>query len=1102
MLNIYYGRENINKDQFIFETIQKGKILLLVPDQFTLQAERNAFFYLGVRGLMDIEAVSISRLGLKVLNEVGGGKSTLIDKYGRHMLLAKIMAEKKDQLSVYRGLERKNAFIEMTNNFISQLKQYGATPERIGEIVTGLEKDSFLSKKLKDIQIIYESYQKHIQGKYIDTEDYVSLYTEKILQSEMVKSADIWVYGFDNFTPKNQEVLGRLMTTAKSLNVVLTYDEESPDAALFHLTGNMIETLCNLAQSQNIEWKKEKISKQFAVKNKPEAIAALEQNLYVVPPCPVEKTEGLTLLKAANFYGEAESAAAAVLSLVRDKGMQYKDIVLICNDMESRGSIIKRVFAQYGLELFLDRKRSILHNPAVGYILSLLEIVTGALRNEDIFRFLKTGLSPLGRQQIEDLENYVLKYRIKGNMWKKPFLRGKSQLVSEDFQAIEESRQAILDFIEGFSQQFFTAVTVKEKVFALYYFLRDEGKLPVKLEQLIRQQEQDGSLDLAAETAQVWGVISDILDQLVEITGEETLLVDNFGDILKAGFESVEVGLLPPAADGLLMGTMQRTRTSHVKAMFILGANEGVLPANTSAEDILSEDEKNFLREKEIQICKLDELRLQEEKLAIYKNITKPSHSLWISYSASDIEGKELKPSAIFETIGSIFPKITVQPDILNRGNGLELIEAKDSTLEHMTQALRRSIDGPDLSTCWKEALVWYQDKGHLDHIKEGLLFTNKQGALEKQWVEHLYNIDMNGLLSISPSRLEQYSRCPFSHFIQYGLRPEERRLFEVGGREIGDIYHQCLMELSESLTLDGVPVNAPQSPWMTVTKEECSHKIREVIDREIPEYREGVFSAGKEEEYRTKRLSEICSEISWVLIDHVRRGSIKTIAFEESFGRGKNLPPVEVDAAGTKVLIEGKIDRMDILTDDRVKIIDYKTGREKFDVVHAEKGYKLQLMVYLKAAQKQEREPAGVFYFLINEPFVDASGMTSESVEEAAERESRKKFKLDGVMVNEPEVINHIAGDFSGFSDIVPVKKTQKGIAGTGPDKLLSQEAFAGLQETVDKKIKELCEKLVNGDIEIHPKKTKDQSACTYCKYKGICKFDLAFEGCKYELI
>jgi ATP-dependent helicase/nuclease subunit B len=1158
MLHIYYARENIDKDKFLYGKIgevlnQTGennhqKILLLVPEQFTLQAERNAFEYLGDKGLIDLEVMSQSRLGLKVLSETGGTNRTTIDKYGRHMLLTKILTEENDRLEVYSGMNQKSSFIEMTNNLISEMKQFNTYPEALQRILEETGENPILNKKLKDIHKIYVKYEELIAGKYLDTEDYLNLFIEKIKHSKVIQNAVIWISGFDYLTPKTLNIVEQLMLTAKEVSIMLTADREyefnnegkpfkSRDYDLFDLTRNLMKKLKFISEKNGIKYEEQYIGKSCITydfdrtekdkycgkleEEKAEALAHLEHEIFAQPYCQAEAGNSITLCQAANFYSEVESAAAKITQLIRDEGLRYRDILVVCNDMEARASIIKRVFADYGITAFLDKKRDILHHPSVEFLASLLDIIVKGWRYEDIFRMLKTNLTPISPEECEDLENYVIKYRIKGNHWKKDFTYGIKAEGEDNLLRVNDIRRRVYDYVAVFEKEFMQAGTVRQKTEAIYDFLKENAKLPERIESLIEYLVKEGQLEYAEEAAQIWGVIVAIFDQLVELIGEELMSPEEYVIILKSGLEAVEIGLLPPAVDQILVGTMQRTRTGKVKVLIIIGANDGLLPTAAESESLLNEDEKTVLYNKGIEICKNDDLRIKEEKLAIYKTLSKPTLCLWMSYSTSDLEGRESKQSILFDKIRKIFPDLKVSKDILNAGDPLFLIETPGSTLKHMTEAFRNAIDGNPLDEKWRAVYKWYLN--HLPipikAVREGLFFDNKQEKIKKDMVWKLYKRDPSFMLSLSPSRLERFSRCPFSHFINYGLKPDERRIFEIAGREIGDVYHQCFMKLSETLSIPGMEITDPDSPWMKITREQCQQLIDGFIEEAAVEYRDGVLVQGEEELYRQQRMKKVSGEAAWALIEHVRSGQIKNIFFESEFGKavGKQFPPIEVKLGDQTVFIEGKIDRVDVLQDIRdsnsryIKIIDYKSGKEKFDADEAKSGWKLQLMLYLRAAlgsgslemnKGNTYKPAGVFYFEIAEPLIDVTRMPEEDYSEKVKLERKKCFKLDGVVIDEQGVIESIAGEFSGHSDILPVKKTKDGYVGTTDRKILTEEEFWELIDSVNNKVKELCFELSEGSVDIKPKKVKDETACRYCLYKSICCFDLSFEGCSYDVV
>ena len=1099
MLKIYYGRENLDKEKFIFSNIH-GKTFVMVPDQYTLEAERQAFRHLGISSLMDVEIVSTSSLGENVLNELGGKKRNFIDKYGRHMLLYKAALGQKENLEVFRGMEVRSSFLDSVNNFISEMKQYNATAEDLKNLAESMAKDSYTQKKLLDVYKIFADYEKQIEGKYTDSEDYIDLYLTKIPESNEIKGSQIWIYGYDSFAPKALALIGQLLGTADDVNLVLTWDDKRSDSEIFELTTIVMHNVEAIADSMGISHSRQPIPEDFALEDKTTETKHVEKELYTMPSNKCQTAEGITLVEAAGIYNEIESAAAYVLQLVRDKGLRYKDIRLVCNDIEGRGAIIERVFEEYGIKVFSDTKRGILENPIAQYITSLIDVVIEKYGTMSLMTMLKSGFSDLTIEEISELENYAIKYKIKGNMWKKPFRRGKAEY-GDELIKIEELRQKSLVGLDSLEEVFKTEKT-KDFLRGFYRYIAEGLNLQQKTLDFIARQEEQELFDLADETARVWESVSIILNQIYEIMGEEAFDAEEFRDMFLVGLGQVEVGLLPPTEDGLILGNIQRSRSGRVKAMVVIGANEGILPQEKPTQGLFSAEEREIFRADGKELCKVDSVRFMEEKLAIYRTLSAASEYLWVGYSLSDTEGGQLKPSSVFLKIKELFPSLEVKQDVINDEKQIELINSNVSGLRHLTRALQNVGEGISLGSEWQEALSWFEEnqKDSLYPVKAGLTYINGQEDLGQQAAEALFKKDINKAMSLSPSRLERFSRCPFSHLVSYGLKPEERRIYEAAPREIGDIYHQCLMKITEELTKEGIAITAPESPWMTVSKEECYKIIDGEIAKISSEYREGLFEASKVDAYRGERVKETARQVCWTAIEQVRAGRILDIKPEVAFRRGGNIPPIEIQLNDQKVYIEGIIDRVDYLNDDRIKIIDYKTGNESFSIKEAEDGYRLQLMLYLQAACEKDKKPAGVFYFRIKEPMTE---LTPEKLDqETVEKEIRKSFKLDGILVDDPVVITDIAGEFEGFSEIVPIRSTKDGIKNSGSEGLVSEQEFSELQRAVFDKIKDACQDLIDGKIEAHPMKTREQSACTYCQYKGICRFDTVFEGCKYNIV
>lgn len=1169
MLNIYYGGENIEKEKFIFEHI-KGRSLLLVPDQFSLQAERDAFFYLDKTGLMDLAVVDFSALGHKILKEAGGPVPPLIDKYGRHMLLTRILEESDDALKIYKGVRGKNSFVERVNMLISEMKRSEVSVDMLREVSESLEDSSFLKYKLEDIVTLFALYEEAIAGKYLDSEDYITFYGDKLLGSSLVAGSDVWVYGFDTFTPKNMLVLERILKTARSLNIVMTWEDaaktppersakddagdpsQSGDAVtgscrhiacgdagflaaddredLFSLTGFVIRNLVKMAEDLNEEVTCTAIP------------GPAKGNLWrkLQSPQPEDLQSSLTHTAAdrgritavctSNIYAEADRAAAYILQLVREHGYRFGDIVVVCNDTGLRSGVIRRTFVRWGIPVFIDQKRKVIQHPVVGFLLSLLEIIGSGYRDSAVMQLIKSGFLGLAEEEQDALENYVQQFKIRGTLWKKPFSRMGDNYTAEDLNRFNELREQVVSVIETARDRIGKYNTAGEKIRGLYGFLADDFMMEDRIEAMAKAQQEAGFLDGAAETGQSWNVICRIFDQIVETVGEERLSGRALRQIVEAGLAEMEIGIVPVNPDSVLVGTMQRTRVGRVKALLVLGANEGLLPLQKTDEGLLSEREKAVLEEMDLEFSRTEDMVKQEERLAIYRTLSQPEERLYVSCSRIDETGGELRPSAVFRELENFLQSRAESDDSvvlgdLEDGEVTEIAVSPKGAISYLTDAFREYLEDGKLDEDWLYAGLWYgsHEPEELERIRRGMEFDNKQNALGGQLADALYRGDRRAI-EASASRLEKYSGCPFAHFISYGLRPEDLRVFEMGPREIGDIYHECIMKLSQRLTagedsfqgLDAVPIAITDhdSRWMKITQEECREEIRRILQEETGTYREGLLSSGRNESYRTERIVDICSRVAWAMIGQVRRGRIREMYFEQPFARGAELAPIRVNAGEHEVLIKGKIDRMDVLDlpESAVRIIDYKTGGDAVDVEQIRSGYKLQLMLYLKAAtQNRGMQPAGVFLFKIREIDADADARTVVPGEAAASERMEDAYKLEGIVLDDMDMIDSMDTEIGGASKVLPIKYVKKNgsYSGSSGGYLFSREEFDELSAQVDQQVERICREISNGKIDIRPKKEtkKDmegnyRTSCKYCSYKSICMFDTAFPGCRYERV
>ena len=1113
-VNFITGRGDKDLNEYMYDKISErmkhapdSHIIILVPEQFTLQAERIAFEKLKVPGLIGVEILSFSRLGHKVLGETGGGIRTHINEQGKHMMLYKIITELHEELEIFGNVAGKHGFISLVNNFITELKQFNICSDELRTIAESLDEDNIiLKKKLGDIRLIYDKFSESLENQFIDSEDFINLLIGQIRNVSFLKKASIWIDGFDFFNPQIFLLIEQLMLCSEEVNFNFTVDSKymSRDFDLFDVSRYTMKKCRGLAEKNNIFYKISTITDKY-VKGRAPEIACLEKELYAHPLYAYKAdVEHIDIVSCSSYSAELESVASKIVELVRSKGYRFREIAVICNDMDSYGLLISKVFEEYEIPVFMDIKRSIMHNPFVEYLLSMLDVIAKGYKREDIFRFLKTELTELTSDDCEDLENYALRYAIKGSLWKNDFVFGMDELGQEYLEDLNEHRKRIISFFSEFEKAMEEEKSIKDKTEALYGFIRSRTDLNSRIEEWISDLRKHNELSFVREMTQIWNVIISVLDQMVELVGNLEVRLSEYADILRAGLESVEIGIIPTTVDQVLVGTLQRSRIGSVKALFMIGVNDGIIPSDEKSSDLLIFEEKEVLKEENIELSKNEDTRIKEERLAIYKTICCPEAYLWVSYVTADSEGKEMRPSFIISRLKKIFENIEIQKDFLEDKHHYRLISTTGSTKKYLIEQARKAIEDSEMPEIWKSVFNWYQKKDEhttfMNLLFSGLFYDNKVGKMDKSSIKELY--DMPPVFS--PTRLECFSRCPFEHFLRYGIKADERRIREVSVIEMGEIYHQSLMRYTQEI------INKRLS-WQDIDESQCKKIIKDIMSVIEKEYGEGILKRNERYAYRFSRIIRAAQKTAWILTEHVKKGDFNEFYYEVSFGRKGKFPPIQVVLPdGETVYIEGRIDRIDVLRrkeDTLIKVIDYKSGGKKVSLSEVVNGLQLQLMVYLHAALKgfegdnRTAKPAGVFYFKIDDPIIELTKMKSkEEIKTKIEKQIRKMFKMDGLVLKDIDIIKNMDKDINGFSDVIPVNVKRDGNIGDN-SKAMEEKDLKKLLFHMNKLTEEICNNIMQGSIDIRPKKIdNNKTACTYCKYKTICQFDTSLAGQKYE--
>ena len=1090
MLRLFAGRENIDKERFIYDRVREhgGETLVLVPDQYTLVAEEQALRYLETDCLFNTEITSMNRLGLKILMEQGTESVKMIDKYGRFMLLSMLIREHADDFEIFSRVAGKLTFTSMLNDFISEFKQQDCTVEKLQEMSADAGGDPILEAKLKELSGVITAYEEAIGGRYTDSEDYIAMYVGAIRDSKLVRGKSIWVYGYDSITPK---FAGALMELAKTAELVSFIVNESD----FSLDERITASLTQLGADNNIDVSFEEIPASYQ-SQKSETIKRMERSLWKDVLSPAERAENadfipedLTVVCAANPYYEAESAAAYVWHLIRDLGYRMREIQLIANDEGTMQPIIRRVFAEYGLPVFADTSRDITDSAAVGFIVNLLEFLVHRKSSQYLFAMLKTGLTDYDDSDIEDLENYARAYRIKGSAWDKPFRYGSDELGEEAFDRLESMRSGISDSVSKLSVLAKSA-SVAEFIKGFRAYLNDEWKLGDKVAEAAAYEDERGLHDEAQRMTQSFAKAMELLGQIDGIMGDSPMDFADFTEIYTAGLSDVEVGVIPPSVDGLSMGTMIRTRPRQMRAAVILGACEGVLPLSPQTEGLFSVDEKEFFKDKGFALGSLDDIKMDEENAAMYRMMARPSEKVYISWAMTDADGRDTNPSPVIDSLKMLFPRIEadglIRKDIISIGRGDSLEAGKIDKINTAGDGMRHLInrikdanapEEPDALT--RAMLHWYADnrKDELDTMLKAAAYDNVQHPLGRTTAKDLF-CRRDGSLSLSASSIGNYIDCPFRYFIDRGLRPKEERAFASDARSVGDVYHECLMAVARQIMkAEEIPDDDSLEELVTAALDELSQS-----------YMGGLFVSTGCEEYRMSRIREICASAAKAMATQLAAESVVSASFEEPFGRHAELEPLRISAGDGEVYVEGKIDRADIINVDgenRVRIIDYKTGSDKLDLWKMRQGYKMQLMIYLISAATGDLTPAGMFYFNIKDPIESINDKSENQIATLLGKEAEDEFKLKGTFINDEGVLRAMPEK---------VLSSAKGA--------VSREEFEEVRSEVIKRIEETASGILDGKIGINPLRVDSRLACGYCNYKSVCRRDRGYVKNSYRQI
>lgn len=1050
--NRYMFEDSLFKE--IFGSSAKTK-LLIVPAQLTLSAEQAAFTYAKCDVFFDFHVMSGNKLRAEIMNKTGGPGRTPINSLGRDMILRRIAKENADQLSVYQSCVTSSEFIKYAGDFIVQMKQTNP-----GGIDLAALADELAGAK---------GGAAHGAGAGVVTEKgpgVSAVNNERRNAVNKEKKTSVTAAAYDRLLPRK---LKDMALIADAYSKVMQGKYIDSEDGLAFATSKIAE--CDFIKDAEIWFAgfysfnagEEKFLKELDRVSRGvhiEYSAPRDMAKFALPKGAETKLQ--PYLQSTNQYYEALSVAAEILRLIREEGYTASDIAVLSADLAVEGRLLKRVFESVGIPVFMDEKRSLMHLKAASDIAALLGMAADGVRPQTAIEFVAD----------DDFTNYVKNYRPKGNAFLKPFRYGGEKKI-----AAEIKRDEFASLVGPFLTEFKTKETVREKTECIYSFAAEKLGLASKLEAEAVRLSDEGFSDSAEEMRQAWGVILSVFDQTVELAGATKLSAAEYRDMIRDAFKDIKIGLLPQKTGCISIGDLYRSKPAGVKALFITGFADGRAPREFKENGILSDAEQAELYAKGRVLCKSYKQLNKEDRAKLYEAFAAPSEKIYVCCALADVEGKSIRPSNLF----AVLPDVGTTRGVEDDENLRLLLQGEGLAAEALSKSLReRKISGTELSAAEKAAMDILSDSDRLSAIKSGLLFTNEEKKLEKENLDSLLDPKY-----ASPSGLERYAKCPFAYFVERGIKPDEPIDFTIKRSDAGTFYHELLKRIAEYLSSDRLAPRDPSSLWQTISEDALAAKVSEYADAIIAEDSSGIYEKGEEESYRSGRMKKEALLYARELVYQVRAGNIDDISCEREF----TLP-----FAGTT--IKGKIDRLDLShmpSRDIVKVVDYKSGQDKFNEENIRRGLDLQLMIYLEYATSHGESPIGSFYFHINGEEYETDMMSLESgrLSDAVIEELRKHFMLDGFYVDEPETLSgadRLAGQ--GEKPVV-LRSRQK----------RSEEAYEDLREDFRKALTENVRSMIEGDISVAPIRiSKNATACTYCSYRSVCGFELTEPGFVYR--
>ncbi len=1104
-LTLVTGGAGAGKTEYVYKRVidwsmnEPGRqFFVIVPEQATMQAQKEIVRLHPRHGTMNIDIVSFQRLAYRIFSELSIEQPEILDDTGKTMVLRKLAGERKKELGAFSSHLNQAGFIDEVKSMLSEFYQYGVTPELLSEQMKKEGVSQILHRKLEDMHVIYDAFRKFTDERYITMEELLDVLCRVVEQSALLRDSVLVLDGNTGFTPVQYRLIGLLMKTCKEVYVTVTATEGALDgpaneADLFDMSRKMAGKLKALAQECGVEIRDDVL---MSGRPLPRFLRApeldyLERTVFRYPYRPfVGEPRGIRFVQAENPADEVDFVVNRILQLVKRDGYRYREIAVICGDLTGYAREITHQFEENEIPFFLDEKRDVSGNPFIRLIKAVLEIMQRGFDYESMFQYLRTGLVTEATENIDRMETYVRAMGIRGlAKWQEPWERTFEGGGRLNLKELNEQKAAILAPLLAWKEKAGARGTsvgvMTEALTELFVTLDVEKKLKAQAERF----RDDGMEKEAREYEEIYGLVMELFDRLYDLLGTEMISKKEYMEILNAGFMELKVGMIPAGADRIVVGDLKRTRLSDIRALFFVCMNEGVVPADTSKGGIFTEQERETLKRNALELAPTAREEGFMQRFYLYLAMTKPKELLTLSWATLSSEGKTMRPSSVIGQLKKRFPDLAVR-NAAEEKEGTISFRAAGKAVIQWLQDPENMERNPKFMELYRYLSREGKKTAEMERLAEACVYSYEESGIGREAAKELYGSILHG----SVTRMEGYAACAYAHFLSHGLELKKRREYELDLSDMGNLFHR-------SIDLFFGEVRERGMDFREIGEKERRALVKQVVERVSEEYRNTIMKSSARNSYLEKKVERITDRTIRALIYQIQKGDFEPEEFEVDVTTRIPL------RGGESLNLRGRIDRMDVFEDeDRVyvKIMDYKSGSTSFDLALLYHGLQLQLVVYMDAALKLEERrhpgketvPAGIFYYHIDDPVVERSADQSP---EAVEAGILKKLRMNGLVNSSLDVIRHLDHEIEKESDVIPVA-LKDGLVVEYKSSVAGGDRFRHLSGFVNKSLKSMGEEILDGNTVVNPYKQGSRTACDYCPYHSICGFDLKTTGFGYR--